>query len=135
MTLDNGTNLENEINVEQFTEDDVEIIVSEPQPLPEKVLLDNCLILVNGALDDCIIQPNSCKTFKIDLETPKGYRVMAFRQVAIEKATNNGVGEEKCILRHFSTADKETKANVSIYNLGEEQATIKLHVVAMAKVV
>ena len=60
---------------------------------------------------------------------------MAFRQVAIEKATNNGVGEEKCILRHFSTADNETKANVSIYNLGEQQAVIKLHVVAMAKVV
>ena len=58
-------------------------------------------------------------------------KLSAYRQISIEKATENGTNEKKVILRSFSSAGQGTKANISLVNLGGEQAKVKITVTAL----
>lgn len=87
--------------------------------------------LLGVSQDNIVIEPNSDKTIEIPFNEKDGMKLSAYRQISIEKATKNGTNEKKVILRSFSSAGQGTKANISLVNLGGEQAKVKVTITAL----
>lgn len=85
-------------------------------------------MFVGNTLDNVPIGPNAVVTKVIDLYPPEGYILAAFREIAIQDATEGSKNKENVSLRWFGTAGGGTKANVNIINTGDEEAVIQLRV-------
>ena len=60
---------------------------------------------------------------------PDGYTVAAYRQISI---SGPGLNWQKCFIQSFATTGGGTKANISVYNGGTEDATLAISCVALA---
>lgn len=60
---------------------------------------------------------------------PDGYTVAAYRQISI---SGSGLNWQKCFIQSFATTGGGTKANISVYNGGTEDATLAISCVALA---
>lgn len=87
--------------------------------------------LLGVTQDNVVIEPNSDKNIEIPYAGTDGMKLGAYRQISIEKATENGTNEKKVIIRSFSTSGNGTKANLSLFNFGTEQAKVKVVATAL----
>lgn len=91
------------------------------------------LILIGTQADNVDIPANGDKTVQAPFDIPRGYQLCAYRQISINSASTNPSNEKKVIVRHFGTANAGTTTNISLVNLANSPARVKVEVTALFK--
>lgn len=112
------------------------VTVEESEPMPifteedikgyARLLAPKQFKILGSAIDNVVIEPKTDKLLELEFNNVEDYKINAYRQISVESGTNGGKNHKQVIIRSFSTRGQGTKALISIYNFGEEQAVVKV---------
>lgn len=86
----------------------------------------------SGNYDNIEVPAGTRKNVQYDVNLPTGYVIGAYKQISILNATDQGKNYGTVIIQSFSTTGGSTKANISLYNQGLEDAKVIVSVTGIA---
>ena len=104
------------------------------QKYVDEKIADNFKIL-SVTIDNLAINANDRINQQPEIpDFPSGYEIVAFKNIVAQKGSNaTDESWKKVIVQSFSTTGGSTKPNVSLYNLGNTEAVVKLNIIVLCQ--